>query len=359
MLRKSALYTFGILVAGFLNLFTVYSQIEVDPESEYQRIREIAFSGDYSTASSEARKLVNNFPSYGDARILLGRIMAWQKDYVNAAAVIDTLLMTEPGNEDALAVKRDILLWSKDNTPVSTDVRAGYYFDTFSEPYSHYWQVFKAGAGHRFKWGPAAAGINVGNIILGGPSPREATELQFEAEAYPKLTNKNYAYLAYAFSPGKFFPTHRAALELWQVLPARFAISAGLNYYYFDRNIFIGLASVEKYCGKYWFSLRGYVYFKDNGPTTSFYFNARRYFKDKNYLQLTIGTGTAPDEPFDLQTNLMRFHAHSIRLAYNQSITSRLMMRLDAGYSKEEYEDGFWRDRFEGGISLIYAIKMK
>lgn len=359
MLRQSTLYAIGILIAGFLNLFTAYSQNTVDPETEYQRIREIAFSGDYTTAAADARKLVNSFPTYGDARILLGRIMAWQKDFSNAAAVIDTLLLTEPNNEDALAVKRDILLWSKDNSPVSTDIRAGYFFDTFSVPYSRFWQVFKAGAGHKFSWGPAAAGVNVGNIIIGGPSPREATELQFEVEAYPKLTNKNYAYLAYAYSPGKYFPTHRAAIELWQILPAGFAVSAGLNYYYFDRNIFIGMASVEKYFGKYWFSLKGFVYFKDNGPTTSFYFNARRYFNDKNYLQLTIGTGTAPDEPFDLQTNIMRLHAHSIRLAYNQSLTSRLVMRLNAGYSREEYEDGIWRDRFEGGVNFIYAIKMK
>lgn len=359
MLRKSTLYAIGILITGFLNLATVYSQNAVDPETEYQRIREVAFSGDYPTARAEARKLVNSFPAYGDARILLGRIMAWQNDFSNAAAVIDTLLMTEPNNEDALAVKRDILLWSKDNSPVSTDIRAGYFFDTFSEPYSRFWQVFKAGAGHKFKWGPAAAGVNVGNIIIGGPPAREATELQFEVEAYPKLTNKNYAYLAYAYSPGKYFPTHRAAVELWQVLPAGFAVSAGLNYYYFDRNIFIGMASVEKYFHKYWFSVKGFVYFKDNGPTTSFYFNARRYFNDKNYLQLTIGTGTAPDEPFDLQTNIMRLHAHSIRLAYNQSLSSRLVMRLNAGYSREEYVNALWRNRFEGGVNFTYAIKMK
>ena len=62
-----------------------------------------------------------------------------------------------------------------------------------------------------------------------------------------------------------YFPTHRAAVELWQILPAGWAVSGGLNYYYFDRNIFIALASVEKYLGKYWFSGKCYVYFKDGG----------------------------------------------------------------------------------------------
>jgi YaiO family outer membrane protein len=290
---------------------------------------------------------------------LLGRILAWQKNYKEAAAVIDTLLLTEPDNKDALSARRDITLWSKENSPVATDLRAGYFFDTFSEPYSRFWQVFKAGAGHRFNWGPASAGINVGNITIGDPSTLHATELQFEIEAYPRLTNKNYAYVSYAYSPGSYFPKHRAAIELWQVLPAGWAISAGLNYYYFDRNIYIATASVEKYLGKYWFSVRGFVYFKDEGPTTSIYLNARRYFNDKDYLQITLGTGTAPDEPFDIKSSLMRLKANSIRLAYNVSISSRLVMRLNAGYSREEYAMAAWRNRFEGGVNFIYALKMK
>ena len=359
MSRYLVIFTLEMLLAGLLYPIQALSQNTVDPEAEYLRIRTIAFDGDYATAAVAARKLVNTFPTYGDARILLGRILAWQKDYPNAAAVIDTLLITEPDNEDALSARRDISLWSKENSPVSTDIRAGYFFDTFSEPYSRYWQVFEAGAGHRFDWGPASAGINVGNITLGDPSPDKATELQFEMEAYPHITNKNYAYLSYAYSPGSYFPQHRAALEVWQVLPEGWAVSAGLNYYYFDRNTFIALASAEKYLGKLWLSAKVFVYFKDDGPTTSFYLNIRRYFNDKNYLQVTLGSGTAPDEPFDLQTDLMRYSAYSIRLAYNVSITPRLVMRLDAGYSREEYAESIWRNRFEGGVNFIYAIKMK
>jgi YaiO family outer membrane protein len=359
MSRHLVIYGIALFLAGLVNTFPALSQIIADPETEYQRIRTIAFEGDYVTASVDARKLVNAFPSYGDARILLGRILAWQKDYKNAAAVIDTLLLTDPLNEDALSARRDISLWSKDNSPVSTDIRAGYFFDTFSEPYSRYWQVFNAGVGHKFKWGQTSAGINAGNLIVGDPTPFSATELQFEIDAYPKLSNKNYAYISYAYSPGSNFPRHRAALEVWQILPHAWSVSAGLNYYYFNRNIYIALASVEKYAGKYWFSLKGFVYFKDNGPTTSFYLKARRYLKDQNYLQVTLGTGTAPDEPFDLQSSLMRLSANSVRLSYKVAVTPRLMMLLNAGYSREEYSESIWRNRFEGGVNFIYAIKMK
>ena len=169
------------------------SQDTINPESEFQRIRTMAFDGDYVNAAAAARKLVNRFPSYGDARILLGRILAWQRDYKNAAAVIDTLLLKEPGNKDALDARKNISLWSKYNSPVSTDIRAGYSFDSFREPYSRWWQVFNAGAGHKFKWGPAYAGLNIGNIRIGEPTPSHATELQLEAEAWPNITSKNYA----------------------------------------------------------------------------------------------------------------------------------------------------------------------
>ncbi len=353
-----------LLFVGFLlNVLLINSQLlsqeTFNPEAEYLRIRTIAFDGDYVTAAAAARKLLNAYPSYGDVRVLLGRILAWQKDYEQAAAVIDTLLAAEPDNGDALAARRDITLWSKENTPVATDIRAGYYFDYFKEPYSRFWQVFSAGAGHRFAWGPAAAGVNVGNLNVGGVSPFTATELQFEAEAYPTLGAKNYAYLGYAYSPGNYFPTHRAAIEIWQVLPAGWAISGGLNYYYFDRNIFIGLASVEKYLGKYWLSGKIFVYFKEDRPTTSFYFNARRYFNDNDYLQLTLGTGTAPDEPFDIQSDIMRLSANSIRLTYYGRMSKRLFLRVGAGYSREEFQESVLRDRFEGNINLIYAIKMK
>jgi YaiO family outer membrane protein len=359
MKRRLLLFITTILAAQLFVLVPAGAQQMSDPEAEYARVRAMALDGKLDSAAIRGRILVNEFPEYGDARILLGRILAWGKQYTRAAAVVDTLLSTEPGNADALSLKRDIIQWAKDNQTESTGLRAGYLFDTFREPYKRFWQVFNAGAEHRFGWGLAAADLNIGNAIIGEPSPDNATEWQIAAEAYPKFSSKNYAYLAYAYSPGNYFPTHRAAAEVWQVLPAGWAASAGMNYYYFNRNIYIALASVEKYSGRYWFSLKGYLYFKDNGVTTSGYLNIRRYFTDINYLQFTLGAGTAPDEPFDIQTDLMRYSAYSARVTWNRLIAPRLTMRIGAGYSYEEYENNVWRNRFEGNVNFTYAIRMK
>ena len=348
-----------ILVVIMMTGGELFSQTITNPEDEYARIRTLAFSGNYSEAEPAAWNLVKQYPAYGDARVLLGRILAWQGQYDDATAVIDTLLQTDPENVDANEALRDIRRWSRDrsqqNTP-PTDIRAGYFFDTFSEPYERFWQVFSLGAGHRFSWGTAVATVNLGHISQGAPENVTDDDLQFSAEAWPELSKNNYAYAAYAYSPGPWFPKHRAALEIWQTLPAKFAVSAGINYYYFDNSIYIGTISLEKYLGDWWFSARTYLYFKDIGVTTSFYLTARRYFGTTDYLQLTVGAGTAPDEPFDIMTDIERQSATSVRLSYFNQISSYWSFRVGAGYSYEKYNETSYRNRFEGNVGLIRGI---
>ena len=76
-----------LVTGGFTDGQTV-----TDPESEYSRIRSLAIAGDFTGAEPAARELVKQYPDYGDARVLLGRILAWQGRYDEGAAVIDTLL---------------------------------------------------------------------------------------------------------------------------------------------------------------------------------------------------------------------------------------------------------------------------
>ena len=76
---RQYLLIFGLLIAGLFIVIPLMSQNITDPESEFQRVRTIAFNGDYASAATAARKLVNMFPTYGDARILLGRIFHGKK----------------------------------------------------------------------------------------------------------------------------------------------------------------------------------------------------------------------------------------------------------------------------------------
>jgi YaiO family outer membrane protein len=398
--------------------FPIYPQVNTDPETEYSRIRSLAFDGKLLEAETAAVVLLDSFPDYGDAWILLARIYGWQQKYDPAIAILDSIIMNDPDNTDALDARIDLALWTGDNTYAieiadrmlaadstnsvildkknramealevsdtsgitthpedslkyvqpgkiktndlentrKTDLRAGYYFDTFKEPYSRYWQVFQVGASRLLPFGRVLAGVNVGNLHADTDPVTKATEFQFEAEAYPRISQNDYAWLAYAYSPGMYFPTHRISAEYWHSFKYGWVASAGIQYYYFDRNIFIASLSGEKYYKSYWFSSKIYFYFKDQGITTSLYLNARKYFNDINYLQLTAGLGTAPDEPYNIEIDLERMSAATIRLVYFTSLTDNLYVRIGAGYSREEHAESLWRSRFDGGINFIYVLK--
>ena len=58
--QTNLFFIFGIFLAGFLLTTSCIITGYIDPESEYLRIRKIAFEGDYATAALAARKLVNS-----------------------------------------------------------------------------------------------------------------------------------------------------------------------------------------------------------------------------------------------------------------------------------------------------------
>ena len=370
---------FLLIVSVSLSLnLPAYPQTNIDPETEYSRIRSLAHDGNLIEAETSVISLLDSFPEYGDAWILLARIYGWQGKFDPGISILDSLILKEPNNNDALEARRDLARWSNENQLAAedsltviqpgiipstdlekarkTDLRAGYYFDTFTEPYGRFWQVFQAGASHLFSFGRIIAGVNVGKLHTNTEPAIKATELQFEAEAYPKISKNDYAWLAYAYSPGKYFPSHRISAEYWHSFKYGWVASAGMHYYYFNRDIFIGTLSVEKYYKSWWFSPRVYFYFKDIGVTTSYYLTARKYFNDITWLQLTAGFGTAPDEPFDIVTAQGHQNALSVRLAYYTSITNNLFIRAGIGYSREEYAESLQRNRFDGSVNLIYVL---
>lgn len=367
-----------LLFMAVCTLLTLQAAAQkTNPEEELARIRVVAFEGRFSEAEKYLNSLLDSFPAYGDARILLARVYAWQQQYEKGLGIVEELLADEPENSDAIEAKGDILRWMagaaaeaeeaasreraatekaiQDSLKASSrnEIIAGYYFDTFREPYSRFWQVWKAGASHRTDYGKVMAYVNVGHIRSDGNGE---TEFQLEAEAWPVISPSVYGWVNYAWSPGRYFPGHRASAELWYTLGGGWVASGGLNYYYFDRNIFISVVGAEKYLGNWWFNGRVYFYFKDSGITSSFFMNVRRYFNDTDYLQLTAGTGTAPDEPFDVLIDLERLSATTVKLIYNRDITDKMTLRAGIGYSREEFSESLNRNRFEGTVTLTRKI---
>lgn len=358
--------------------------IESNPELLYDSIRVIALDGRLPEAEVMARNLVENHNGYGDAVVLLARIIAWQERYAEAVEILDSLIVRQPEHADARDARETIREWmdgaaaiqesdtvltregrqesdikaagmESDTAFRGVDLYTGYSFDTFEKPYQRFWQIFSMGAIYPTAKGPLLGGVNFGNLRSDQLTGESETGIQIQAEYWPKTGEKGYAWIAWAYSPFRYFPQHRISAEYWHSLSKGWVVSAGASYYYFDRNIFIPAFSVEKYLGKFWFSGKTYVHLKDAGNTASFFLTARRYLNDFDYLQLTAGAGTAPDEPYDIAADLDRQGAIAFKAAVNKGLGSQLAVKAGMGYSREEYTGNLKRNRFEGFVTLTYS----
>ena len=85
--------------------------------------------------------------------------------------------------------------------------------------------------------------------------------------------------------------------------------------------------------------------------------SARRYFDTKfNYLTLTLGYGTAPDEPILVVSDLERLNAISGRLEFSKRISPVIRLTAMLGYAWEEYMEQESRNRVDMRIGAYYTI---
>jgi YaiO family outer membrane protein len=281
----------------------------------------------------------------------------WENDPGKLEEFSERALELEP--DSAQVIERYLL--GKKQSPAEKDLPElffHYSYDHFSMPYVRNWHMLTIGGNIPVKQVILSPYLNGGYMAGVDTSP---TDLQMNLDAYFNLGKKNYALAGYGVSPnGKvdFLPQHRAVAELWQVLTAGFALSAGLRYFYWEEHFTFLTFSAEKYAGNFWFSLRNYLFFKDYGISGSYYLSGRRYFTDRfDHLTLTLGYGTAPDEPLVVVTDLDRMNALSCRLELSKEIGPYLRLITMVGYAYEEFADREYRNRFDMRVGFNVRLK--
>lgn len=298
-----------------------------NPEEGFSLMRVSAVEKDYQTGKKIGYQLLDENPGYADVSIYLARVYGWELQYDSAYAVIEDVIRDNPGLPDAYIAYVDICYWQNNWDKLisvaedallvtdSEDVRAKYAlalyysgeiqqarlqadsvivkspdhklandvlqlsmlqsngpelfahytFDYFQKPYYRRWHMLTAGGVYPFSFGKLIPYINAGTSAGNGDSFAASSDIQFNLESYFLLSDKNYMLAGYGISPGKFFPSHRAIIDVWQILPAGFAVSLGARYFYWDSHFFYLSLGVEKYLGNYWLSLKNYLFFKDYG----------------------------------------------------------------------------------------------
>ncbi len=360
------------------------------PEEGFALMRQYATEGEYGAAESIGYSLLEENEAYHDVALYLARIHGWQSNFDSAYQVLDRVISQAPGLFEAYQTCVDLAYWENDwdrlencvdraleLEPDSAEIFERYQharfqsmskqtwpelfsyysYDHFSLPYARNWHMLTAGGKVPVKPGILVPYLNIG---YHAGELRPATDIQVNLDAYLTLGEKNQVMLAYGFSPDgtiNYLPVHRAAAELWQVLPRGFALSAGLRYFYWDEHFTFLTFSAEKYAGNYWFSLRNYLFFKDYGASASWYLSARRYFATPfDHLTLTLGYGTAPDEPLLVASDLDRLNAVSGRIEFSKQLRPRLRMVAMLGYAYEEYFDQQYRHRMNAKLGCYFRI---
>lgn len=360
------------------------------PDEGFELMRDLASAGNYPDARQIGYELLEENEANHDVSLYLARIYGWEKSYDTAYAIVFKVMSAEPRLYEAYEVCVSLAYW-EGNVEMLETCAAGaaeiepdsagvydhylealkegdpeqkhpeifglYSYDHFSVPYVRNWHMLTVGGEIPFKHGTLIPSVN-GGYHAGGNKP--ATDLQLNLDAYLILGKKTYTLLGYGFSPEgvlDYFPGHRMAAELWQSLPKGFSISAGLRYFYWEQHFPFLTFSAEKYAGNYWFAFRNYLFFKDYGVSGSYYLSARRYFATKfDHLTLTLGYGTAPDEPILVVSDLERLNAISGRIEYSKRLSPVVRITAMAGYAWEEYMDQESRHRIDMRVGFYYMI---
>lgn len=390
------------------------------PEETFSRIRMLTETDRLDEAESLAYDLLKKLPGYNDVRIYLSLIHGRKGEYATGLALVESVLEENPVAEDALRARSNLLYWSEDwsslleaassalqhlpgdpdllykqalanyklNNPDAAleildeippgapgneqvtrlraeiiesipapELFARYLFDHFRQPYNRRWHMATLGGNYPIARGTISPYFNMGHFISEGETFLSTTAFQLNADAYLDITAKNYLLAGYGIGTGTYLPRHRAVLHLWQTLPAGWSVSAGARYFYFDRHYLFYAVGVDKYLGSYWFDLKNYIFRKDYGISVSSYLTVRRYLANKyNYLSLTVGYGTSPDEPFTAIADLQRLNALSIRAEIMKQIAPRTRIGAGIGYSYEEYREQLFRNRVSLQAGIYYKL---
>lgn len=372
----------------------IYSDITDD--SLYFYARDLAFSGNYEEARKNALFLIERNPGYYDAWVLIARVYAWEADYDSARYYITGVIDLSPGHYDAFSAFIDIEFWAGNyagaveiadealvfypgdelllvkkaralmrelNTPgffyfrENNYLLTGYYGEFFENPYSRHYHMGTAGYSHYNEWGPVTGRVNFANVFFDGTGYTRYPSIQYEADTYPRLNDRTYLLINYAFSRGIIFPGHRAAFEIFRSLPAGFEASGGLRYLYWDRSYFFYTGSIGKYHGDMWFSLRPYLIPREEGLSGSIYFNARRYYNSADdFAGIVIGYGLSPDTSVLPGENRIFLKSTSVGLELSKSILASFLVRTGIRYEYEEFMDNSSRNRWTFNLGLRYYL---
>ncbi len=408
---KHRLFVLPFLVVTIVLLNGLFFSVSAQ---SYEEARNLALNGERAKARQLCKAILNQgFNS--DVALLLGRTYAWDGKYDSTRIILNEVLVHNPDNMEALDAFADVEYWSENYTkaieycdlalkkdPKNEDflfkkakilhssekyeeavasleelirinhanaealkklqeyrldvmknrIKLNYTIDQFDKSFNRDpWQVVALSYGRKTKLGSVIARVNMAKRF-------GDTGLQYEMDAYPKISENNYGYLNYGFSQSSVFPDHRFGAELFHSFPKAFEGSLGMRTLFFgSSDVTIYTGSVGKYISNYWISLRSYVTPGTTGTSVSGQLQMRRYFSDpENYIGLRLGYGVSPDDNQNLvnsdSSSRLKLNTRSIRLELNHIINHLWIINPAAAWGSEELTSGNFSGYYTFDISI-------
>jgi len=363
----------------------------------YQEAKDLAFNGEREKAREMCRKIIaREFDA--DVAVLMARTYAWDGKYDSTRVLIATVLAKYPSHWDALDAISDVEYWDekygeaikycdialvkdvKDEHfmfkkakilnamgsynkavdqleallkiyPKNSEARnklssiriderknrfrLAYTYDYFEKNSGRDpWQLLAVSYGRK-----TGIGTFIGRINW---AQRYGTQgFQYEMDAYPSISEGNYAYLNLGFSNLSIFPKTRAGAEWYHNFPKAYEGSLGMRALYFSSSTtYMFTGTVGKYIGNYWFSLRSYVTPSSTGTSVSGSIQTRRYFEDpEDYIGLRLGYGISPDDRSygDGTSTYLTLKSQSVRVEYNHLFNKVWTTNVGLSLINEEF----------------------
>lgn len=178
--------------------------------------------------------------------------------------------------------------------------------------------------------------------------------VQLEAEAYPRLTERAYAFLNVGASSAEIFPALRMGAELYVMPVDMLELSGGVHHLDFrteDVTLLTGSAGV--YQGNLFAAVRPVLALVREDRRLAVDLLVRRYLRDADeHLTLRLGGGATPTETFTT-AELNRVDAARVAVEAQTPIGEAVHLRLLAGFEHEQLPEDRERDRLTLGVGVV------
>lgn len=349
-LNKNILIVFLCL---FSNLLIAQEKMVFtgDPDASFANARNLAFNKQRKQAQDTLQLILTKYPNYHDVRNFLATTYSWDGDYKRAKKEFEQVLDKNPKNKDAWKGITQNELWADapfaalelsekalKELPDNQDIKllkakALARTDRQNDALAELNEILKQNPGNsearEFKTGlKAELSINTIGLMasadfysavfdpmqyyslkyarqtkFGSIIPKinftrkfETNAIQYEIEAYPKITKGLYSYVNFGYSNSTLFPKTKYGAELFKSLPKSLEASLGFRALNFDETTLIYTGSLGWYTGNNYLMFRTYITPDEAGNSVSGSFTFRKYRSDAdNYLAATVGLGYSPE----------------------------------------------------------------